>query len=95
MRETIHVTRLTWWDSRGRGEAEHDGVTVILRSRPPVLRHIRAIAELCYVPGSGVRYAQEEGQQRRDLQPGESSELLLWLQHLAVVAREAAEQDRR
>ena len=94
MAETIHVTRLTWWDYRGRGEAEHDGVTVALRSRPPVLRHIRAITELCYVPGAGARYVQEQGQQRRDLQPGESTELLLWLQHLATITRDAASQPR-
>ena len=67
---------------------------MILRARPPVLRHIRAIAELCYVPGAGARYVQEQGQQRRDLQPGESSELLLWLQHVATVTRDAASQPR-
>lgn len=92
MAESIHISRLTWWDYRGGGEAQHDGVTVNLRRRPPVLLHMRAITELVYSPGQGVRYVQESGHERRDLQPGESAELLLWLQHVATVTRDACER---
>ena len=40
--ETIHHTRLTWWEYRCGGVAEHDGVTVLLRKRPPSLAAIAA-----------------------------------------------------
>lgn len=93
MHQVAH-TYLGWHEHRGSGEAEHDGVRIALRVRPPVLRHIRAIEELVYAPEAHARYVQEVGQARRDLMPGETTECLLWLVHMSTVARDAATKER-
>lgn len=90
MSDLLHRTRLRWNTASGHGSAAHDGVTIELFTRPPVLPHITRIIELEYVPGLAIAYVQDHLSARRDLLPGESSHCLQWLVHVSSAAREAA-----
>ena len=89
---TVHRVCLMWWEARGAGVAEADGVSVKLHKRPPVLRAIRHLSELCFVAGEGCAYVQDATQARRDLLEGEMREIHHYLAHMALSARHGADR---
>ena len=91
MSDFLHRTRLRWCADRGRGVAIYEGVSVELRTRPPVLLHTGRLIEIEYSPGVGVHYVQEASGARRDMQPGELTECLTYLRRVSEAARTAVE----
>lgn len=91
MSDFLHRTRLRWCAASGRGVAVHDGVSVELHIRPPVLLHTARLIEIEYSPGIGVLYVQEATGARRDMQPGEATECLAYLRRVSEAARTAVE----
>lgn len=69
----------------------HDGVTVELRQRPPVLQGSVRLIEIEYSPAIGVLYVQEATGARRDMQTGEAAECLAYLRWVADGGRGRAE----
>ena len=92
MSDALHRTRLRWCAATGQGVAIHEGVTVELRQRPPVLRGTMRLIEIEYSPALGVLYVQEATGARRDMQPGEAAECLAYLRAVAEAARFAVER---
>ena len=87
----MHRTRLRWCADRGRGVAIYEGVSVELRTRPPVLLHTARLIEIEYSPAIGCLYVQEASGARRDMQPGEMAECLAYLRRVSEAARMAVE----
>lgn len=90
MSDAIYLTRLRW-SSSGHGLAVHDGVTVALHSRPPVLGGLAHINELEYAPAAHALYVQADSNARRDLTPAEARELAAWLCAVSSATRRAIE----
>lgn len=91
MSDALHRTRLRWCAASGQGVAVHDGVTVELRRRPPVLQGSARLIEIEYSPAIGVLYVQEATGARRDMQTGEAAECLAYLRAVSDEARRRAE----
>lgn len=87
MSDALHPIRLWWCAGQARGIARHDGVEVVLRARPAVLRHIGRLIELEYSPGVRMLYVQEMGAGRRDLESGEAAECLAYLRAVSADTR--------
>lgn len=91
MSDWLHRTRLRWCAATGSGVAVHEGVTVELRSRPPVLLAMGRLIELEYSPGIGVLYAQLATGARQDLLPVQQAECLRYLRAVALAGRTAVD----
>ncbi len=94
MSDYLHRTRLRWCAASGRGVAIHEGVSVELHARPPVLLAMGRLIEIEYSPGIGVQYVQRATGAREDLTGGQSAECLAYLRFVAEAKREAAENWR-
>lgn len=85
--DSLYRVRLRWSAASGHGLAAQDGVRIELRTRPPVLVHVKRLVDLEYIPAIGVMYLQDAVGPRRDLAPAEAAELQRWLDGMAVSVR--------
>ena len=90
MSDAYFRTRVRWSASTGRGLVCHDGVSIELHARPPVLKHVARLVDLDYVPAISVMYLQDHAAPRRDLLDSEARELARWAQTVAKAARQCA-----
>ena len=93
MSDAYFRTRVRWSASTGRGLVCHEGVSIELHARPPVLQHVARMVELDYIPAIGVMYLQDPIGPRRDLVDSEARELARWAQTVARAARQCASGD--
>lgn len=93
MSDALFRTRVRWSAASGRGLVCHDGVSIELQTRPPVLQHVARMVELDYIPAIGVMYLQDPIGPRRDLADSEARELARWVQTVARAARQCASGD--
>lgn len=93
MSAALFRTRVRWSSASGRGLVCHDGVSIELQARPPVLPHVARLVDLEYIPAIGVMYLQDPIGPRRDLVDSEARELARWVQTVAKAARQCATGD--
>ena len=91
MSHWLHRSRLWWCAANGRGVAIHDGVTVELTSRPPVLESMGRLIEIDYSPALGVQLIQRPTGAREDMPAGAAAECLRYLRAVALAARTAVD----
>lgn len=89
MSDWLPVTRVRWGGVAGY--ARHEGVTMELRTFPPVLPGCN-VAELDFIPGAQVGHVREHGLAWRELTQAERVELMTWLTRWTTAARSAAER---
>jgi hypothetical protein len=89
MSDDLPITRIRWGGVAGH--ARHAGLTLELRTFPPVLAGCN-VAELDFIPGAQVGQVREHGQAWRELTQAERVELMNWLTLWTTAARSAAER---
>ena len=91
MSHWLHRSRLWWSDAVGKGVVIHEGVTVELTRRPPVMEGFPRLIEIDYSPAIGVQILQLATGAREDMRAEQSQECLRYLRAVALAARTAAD----
>lgn len=91
MSHWLHRSRLWWSDASGKGVAIHEGVTVELTQKPPVLLGMGRLIEIDYSPAIGVQLVQCATGAREDMLPEQAAECLRYLRAVSLAARTAAD----
>ncbi len=94
MPDTLHLSRVWWQAGWGRGGATHDGVSVDLRSRPPVLLAVGRVEAIEFSPLTGIYYVQHQTGAKGDMSDAQRDECWQYLRAVAARGRDAAENWR-
>ena len=92
MSHWLHRSRLWWSDAHGKGVAIHEGVSIELTQRPPVMKAMGRLIEIDYSPAIGVQLLQTATGAREDMRTEQAAECLRYLRAVAVAARRAADE---